>query len=89
TMPRGDYTVELQFTNENVNYVYDNSDMTLSAEKTELKVVMSQKLGEETSKLGEDDAHYVNIGCTNIPLSEGRHYYIFTPKEEGKYEVSL
>ncbi len=89
TMPRGDYTVELQFTNTDVTYIYDSSNMTLTAEKTELKVVMSQKLGEETHKLGDDDAYFVELGCTNIPLSEGRHYYIFTPKAEGKYEASL
>ena len=32
TMPRGDYTVELQFTGK--TYSFDSSDMTLSAEKT-------------------------------------------------------
>lgn len=89
-MPRGDYSVELQFTNDEVSYVYDNSNMTLTAEKTELKVVLSQKLGEETTPLGDGVAYYVNGGCTNITLGgEGRTYYIFTPKEEAKYEVSL
>ncbi len=90
TLTRGDYIVELQFTDPNAQYVYDASDMTLTAEKTELQVVLSQKLGEEFHELSVGKAYYVSQGCTNIPLnSEGRSYYIFVPKEVGKYEVSL
>lgn len=90
TMPRGDYTVELQFTDADAAYIYDNSAMTLSAEKTELKVVLSQKLGEETHELSVGTAHYVSVGCTNITLdADNRRYYIFTPQAVGKYEVSL
>lgn len=90
TMPRGDYTVELQFTNNEVTYIYDNSDMSLSAEKTELQLVMSQALGEETQELSVGTAYYISGGCTNITLdAENRTYYIFTPRAVGKYEVSL
>lgn len=90
TLTRGDYTVELQFTDPNAQYVYDASDLTLSAEKTQLQIVMSQKLGEESQELSVGNAYYVKEGCTNIPLSaEGRSYYIFVPQEVGKYEVSL
>lgn len=90
TLTRGDYTVELQFTDPNAQYVYDASNLTLSAEKTQLQIVMSQKLGEESQELSVGNAYYVKEGCTNIPLSaEGRSYYIFVPQEVGKYEVSL
>lgn len=90
TLTRGDYTVELQFTDPNAQYVYDASDLTLSAEKTQLQIVMSQKLGEEAQELSVGKAYYVKEGCTNIPLNaEGRSYYIFVPKTAGKYEVSL
>lgn len=90
TLTRGDYTVELQFTDPNAQYVYDASDLTLSAEKTQLQIVMSQKLGEEAQELSVGKAYYVKEGCTNIPLNaEGRSYYIFVPKAAGKYEVSL
>lgn len=90
TLTRGNYTIELQFTDPNAQYVYDNSDMTLTAEKTELSVILSQKLGEQVQELSVGEAHYVNQGCTNIPLNaEGRSYFIFVPKEVGKYEVSL
>lgn len=88
TMPRGDYTVELQFTEG--NYIYDNSDMTLTADKTELTVLLSQPLSEETQELSVGTAHYVSEGCTNITLdAENRSYFIFTPRAVGKYEVSL
>lgn len=91
TLTRGDYTVELQFTDPNAPaYVYDAAGLTLSAEKTELQVSLSQKLGEQTQELSVGTAYYVLEGCTNIPLSaEGRSYYIFVPKAVGKYEVSL
>lgn len=88
TMPRGDYTVELQFTEG--EYVYDASNMTLTADQTELTVLLSQSLSEETYDLGVGTAHYISEGCTNITLnSEERSYYIFTPKAAAKYEVSL
>lgn len=91
TLTRGNYTVELQFTDPNApDYVYDAAGLTLSAEKTELQVILSQKLGEQTQELSVGTAYYVLEGCTNIPLSaEGRSYYIFVPKAVGKYEISL
>ena len=88
TLPRGDYTVELQFTED--TYAYDNTDLTLTADKTELTILLSQPLSEETHELSVGTAHYVSQGCTNITLdAENRSYYIFTPKAVGKYEVSL
>lgn len=90
TLARGNYTVELQFTDPSAQYVFDSSNMTLTAEKTELSVILSQKLGEQVQELSVGTAYYVNQGCTNIPLSaEGRSYYIFVPQEAAKYEVSL
>ena len=62
TLTRGDYTVELQFTDPNAQYVYDASDLTLSAEKTQLQIVMSQKLGEESQELSVGNAYYVKEG---------------------------
>ncbi len=95
-LPRDNYTVELQFTNPTVGsgYDYDASDLTLSAEKTELTVVMSQKLGEQTLTIfanGQDtEAHYVSAGCTTVTLDpEGRSYFIFTPTKPATYEFSL
>ena len=91
TLARGEYTVELQFTDPKApKYVFDNTDMNLTAEKTQLQVVLTQPLGDEVQELSVGQAHYVLEGCTNISLdSENRSYYIFVPKAVGKYEVSL
>lgn len=90
TMPRGDYTVELQFMNADITYLYNTDDLQLTADKTELTIQLSQKLGEQTQELSVGTAYMVGAGCTTITLgAEGRSYYIFTPQEEGKYEVSL
>lgn len=94
TMIRGDYTVELQFTGSNVQYYYDSSDLALTADKTELEVVVSLMLGEDFYPLfageQEHNAYYVTVGCTNVGLSqEGRSYFIFAPKQSGTYEFSL
>lgn len=89
-LAKGDYTVELQFTDAKANFVYDQSNMTLSADKTELNIVLSMALGEEFYELSEGKAYYISEGSTNITLNpEGRSYFIFTPKQAGKYEFSL
>ncbi len=90
TLPKGEYTVELQFTDPKASFVYDAAALTLTEEKTELTVVLSMTLGEEFHELSVGKAYYVSEGSTNIPLnSEGRSYYIFTPKRAGAYEFSL
>lgn len=38
----GEYTVELSFTDENAQYYYDTTDLTLTAEKKELTVTLAQ-----------------------------------------------
>ena len=90
TLAKGDYTVELQFTDAKANFAYDSSAMTLSADKTELNVVLSMVLGEEFHELSEGKAYYISEGSTNITLNpEGRSYFIFNPTRVGKYEFSL
>ncbi len=89
-LAKGDYTVQLQFTDPNAKFSYDSSALTLSADKTELTVVLSMALGEEFHELSVGKAYYVLEGSTNISLNpEGRSYYIFTPKRVGQYEFSL
>jgi hypothetical protein len=93
-LAKGNYTVELQFTDTAAGYVCDTEDMTLTADKTELTVILSRGLSEETRDLvvGENTyaAHYVNTGCTKVPLNEtGRTYFLFAPVEDGLYEFSV
>lgn len=92
-LPRGDYRVELTFTGED-SYYYDVDAMVLSAEKTQLQVVLAQKITSEGSTLfagGKDrNAYPVSAGCTYCPLTAGeRNYFIFTPSEAGTYEFAV
>lgn len=93
-LPKGDYTVELQFTDSDAVYKYDTTDMTLSATKTELQVTLSFGLGEKSQTLmaggRECEAFYVTAGGTEITLDpENRSYFLFAPTEAGTYEFTL
>lgn len=93
-LPKGDYTVELQFTDSNASYSVDTEDLTLSADKTELTVILTRGLSEKTRDLVVEgntyEAHYVYTGCTKVNLNEdGRTYFLFAPMEAGLYEFSV
>lgn len=92
TLPRGEYTVELQFTG--TEYYYNTEEAVLTAEKTELTIVLSAALGGETQSIsanGKDyDAYHVAVGSTQITLNPSdSSYFLFTPTESGTYEFSL
>ena len=94
TLPKGDYTVELQFTDSNTKYVYDNADLKLTAEKTKVDVIVSYGLNDDSRPLFVTDRDYeafsLRTGCTEIQLnSEKMSYFLFTPTEAGTYEFSL
>ena len=93
-LPKGDYTVELQFTSSDVEYKYDASALTLSASKTELEVVLSLGLGSNTQTLYvgnvEYEAYHITAGATQFDLNpEARTYFLFAPTEGGTYEFTL
>ncbi len=92
-LPKGDYTVQLQFTGSE-EYYYDAADLQLSAEKTELDVVLSYLQPDEGQSLtaqGKDcEAYVVSVGCTWVELDdEDRSYFLFAPTEAGTYEFSV
>lgn len=94
TLPKGDYTVELQFTDSDTKYVYDATDLKLTAEKTKVDVTVSYGLDENSQSLYVTDRDYeafpLRAGCTEIQLnSEKMSYFLFTPTEAGTYEFSL
>lgn len=94
TLPKGDYTVELQFTDSDIKYVYDASQLTLAGGKTELEIVLSYGLGEKSQTLfvtdRDHEAYDVSTGCTAITLNQEKmSYFLFTPTEAGTYEFSL
>lgn len=94
TLKKGDYTVELMFTGDASSYHYDPSGLTLSAEKTELEVILARTANQEAVSLyvqgTEHSAYHVDTGCTYVKLTAGeRNYFLFTPSEAGTYEFSV
>jgi len=94
TLPKGDYTVELQFTDSDAKYVYDAQDLKLSATVTRVEAVVSYGLGEQSQSLFVVDRDYeafsLTTGCTAITLNpEKMSYFLFAPREAGNYEFSL
>ncbi len=93
TLPAGDYKVELAFTDASDGYHY-GGDLTLTAEKTSLDVILAKKITEKPSQLtagGEEfDLYAVKEGCTYVDLNpEKRNYFLFTPTNAGIYEISV
>lgn len=99
-LPAGDYTLDIATTESGAVCWFDKTTATLSADTTELRVVMAYAAsgdayaltanvpGTETAK--EYQASYVGAGSTYVPLTPGdRSYVIFTPTEGGIYEFSV
>ncbi len=95
TLARDSYTVEVQFTDPSAHYVYDTSDLTLTANKTELTVVLAKELGEDKINLAPPEAepqyiYFITPGCTSITLNpQSRTHYVFSPEQAGTYEFSI
>lgn len=93
-LPKGDYTVELMFTDSDANCYYDTESMTLSADKTQLEVVLYFAVDKEGTQLfaqgTEYTAYRVGTGSTYIDLTGGdRNYFLFSPTEAGTYQISV
>ena len=94
TLEKGDYTVDLVFTGDENGYHYDTEGLTLTAEQTELEVVLAYALngGGSTLYAGgkEVTAYRVSTGCTYVTLTAGeRNYFLFSPTVAGTYEISM
>ena len=93
-MAKGEYQVELMFTGEDGSYYYDQSDLTLTAVKTEMTVILSYTPAPEARELvsqGESHTAYVvSDGCTRVSLVGGeRNYFLFSPTAAGTYQFSV
>ena len=93
-LAKGDYTVELMFTDADAAYYYDDSDLKLSADKTQLQIVLSYAAGKDARTIvaqGKDyEAYPVGVGSTHVKLTAGdRSYFLFTPTQAGAYEVTM
>ena len=93
-LPKGDYTVELMLTDSNAECYYDKENLTLTADKTELEIVLyfaADKEGRTLYVQGKEyTAYSVGTGGTYVELTGGdRNYFLFTPTEAGTYQFSV
>lgn len=89
-LEKGDYTVELKFTDANAAYSYEKA--SLSADKTSVTLALLNAVKGEGKALytseGEFISYEVQEGGTTVALKKGRNYYLFTPAKSGTYEFT-
>lgn len=96
-MEKGEYTVELQFTDKDAAYYYDASGIKLTADSPEAKLELCQAIGGEAKTIvgykrnSDEQADFpapdVKVGCTYVELSANeRNYFLFTPTQAGTYK---
>lgn len=96
----GEYTVELQFTDKEAAYYYDQTDLKLASASDSLEITLYNALAGETRALfayspavdgnKEYEVYNVSVGGTYVELVPGeRNYFLFTPTEGGMYEFSV
>lgn len=93
-LERGDYTLQLSFTDPDHSYHIDSQALVMSATKTEAQIVVGYEMNAEARELfvgATALASYdVEAGCTYVKLaSAGRNYFIFTPNVAGIYAFSF
>lgn len=94
TLAKGEYTVELLFTGDESEYYYDAADLKLTADQTQLQIVLSRTMAAQGTPLyvegSECTAYPVETGSTYVELiPEQRNYFLFTPTVAGTYEFSV
>lgn len=93
-LEKGNYSVELMFTDDAEKYHYEKENLTLSADKTELEIVLYYAASTQTQSLnaqGKDyEAYHVSVGSTYVNLTAGdRTFFLFAPTEAGTYQFSV
>lgn len=91
TLPRGEYTLELQLPDCQQTFVY-NTEAKLTATETTVDLTVTYELGEQTMELyvSEEPVHFVAEGCTTVPVTGGtRTYYLYNMTRAGKFEFTV
>ena len=90
-LPRGDYSVELMFTDSKITCYYDNSK-TMTKTETDMDIQVYQLPSEQTQSIhagGKDyQAHSVAAGGTYVTLKSGMNYFLFSADQAGTYKIS-
>ena len=100
TLPAGDYTVELVFTDDDLVGHYDKEKAVVSSKAASLEIVLMTGVSGEGRTMyapsfggGESKEHTaydVNTGSTYVTLkAKERNYFLFTPTEAGTYRFSV
>lgn len=94
SLPAGEYTVELVYTDSEVAYHYDASNVTVTTEAPALEILMAQTLSGAPEILyvdgAEHNAYVVPVGSTQVSLEAGkRTYFLFVPDQAGTYEFGV
>jgi len=98
-LEEGEYTVELQFTDDEAAYYYDQTNLTMTSAKEMLEITLYNAISGEGQMLmgyspatdGNKDhtAYHVGVGGTYVELEPGeRNYFLFAPTEAGMYAFS-
>lgn len=91
-LPRGEYTLDLMFTDSNAAYYFDKAELTLNKEKTALTVKLQQMpVGSPyplSTNSGTYQAYTVKSGDTWVTLSSGMNYFLFSAEKAGTYKIS-
>ena len=94
-LEKGDYTVELMFTDSNKSGHYNTDKAVLSANQTTLELSLTNKLNTDSAEeLTANDkiyvAYMVSAGSTYVPVKASeRNYFLFAPTEAGTYKLSV
>lgn len=99
TLPNGEYTIELEFTNAANAASYDQKNAVVDVNNPRLELVLMNTISGETVSLfatspvtgeGRDYlAYHVSTGDTSVPLEKGeRSFFLFVPAEAGTYRVT-
>ncbi len=93
TLPKGEYAVELSFTDSEAEYHYDPA-LTVTAKNRTVEAILAKTVSGEPQVLyvggNEFDAYAVTTGCTYVKTEASkRTYVLFTPTQAGTYEFSV
>ncbi len=93
TLAKGNYDVELSFT-DNADAYHYTGGAKVTAKETEVDVILANVPVGETTVLyaegAEHDVCSVSVGCSYVTLEKNaRTYFLFTPTQAGEYEFSV
>ncbi|MBR2311466.1 MAG: hypothetical protein IKA47_13230 [Oscillospiraceae bacterium] len=93
-LPKGDYTLELVYTDDKQTGYFDPATATVSADKHSVQLTLYKAVSGEGTDLfvgGESNKAYpVAAGGTYLTVKkQERNFFLFSPTEAGTYKLSI